>query len=172
VFDRAALRDLYDYTEFTWETYRRVSATLPADALSRPVEGSEWPALRNALFHIACAWDGWLRDRLGADDPLDATPDDISSWEDLQLHRDRTRDWLRRVIDETPDDALAAETEVMFAGTAPEMNVSVGAVLTHILLHERGHHGDVTTLFSQLGATPPGIDYLTYLFFKKRRPAP
>ncbi len=28
---------------------------------------------------------------------------------------------------------------------------SYGELLAHVALHERGHHGDVTTLFSQLG---------------------
>ena len=42
-------------------------------------------------------------------------------------------------------------------------------ILGHILLHERGHHGDVTTMLSQLGATPPNIDYLTYVFFRTRQ---
>jgi uncharacterized damage-inducible protein DinB len=170
MFDRNALNDLFDYTTFTWEAYRRSAATLPRDALSRAVEGSEWPALRNVLFHIAGAWDGYLRDRLGLDDPLEARPEDVASWDDLQRHRDKTRAWLRRVIDETSDAEMLSD-EPMGEGRLADVRVTLWEVLSHILLHERGHHGDVTTLLSQLGATPPPVDYLTYVFFKKRRGA-
>jgi uncharacterized damage-inducible protein DinB len=114
------------------------------------------------------AWDEWLRDRLDLADPLNATPESVASWDDLQPHRQRTRGWLRRVIDETPDDRLHERAEPMLEGTPAEMRVTRAELLSHILLHERGHHGDVTTLLSRLGATPPGIDYLTYVFFRQR----
>ena len=169
MFTRETLQELFDFTTFTWETYGKTVRRLPSDALTRPVPGSDWPALRNVLFHTATAWDNWLRDRLGCDDPLDATSEAVASWDDLREHRDRTRGWLRRAIDETSEDELHAVVQPMWKGTAAEMTVSVADILGHILLHERGHHGDVTTMLSQLGATPPNIDYLTYLFFRTRQ---
>jgi uncharacterized damage-inducible protein DinB len=169
VFSRETLRELFDFTTFTWETYGNSLRRLPSDAIARPVPGSDWPALRNVLFHAATSWDNWLRDRLGYDDPLDATSETVTSWDELKEHRERTRGWLRRVIDETPEDALQAVEQPMWQGTAAEMTVSVADILGHILLHERGHHGDVTTMLSQLGATPPSVDYLTYVFFKQRK---
>jgi uncharacterized damage-inducible protein DinB len=39
---------------------------------------------------------------------------------------------------------------------------SRGELITHLLLHERGHHGDVTTLFWQLGLEPETL--LEYRF--------
>jgi len=169
MFDRQTLNELFDYTTFTWETYARTARSLPPDALARPVEGSGWPALRDVLFHVAAAWDGWLRDRLGLHDPLDASPERVTAWSDLDVHRQRTRGWLRRIIDETADGGLHDATQPMFEGTPAEMRVSAAEILAHILLHERGHHGDITTLLARLGATPPSIDYLTYVFFKQRK---
>jgi uncharacterized damage-inducible protein DinB len=41
---------------------------------------------------------------------------------------------------------------------------SRGELVLHLLLHERGHHGDVTTLFWQLGIEPDiGLDYRFHL---------
>jgi uncharacterized damage-inducible protein DinB len=169
-YSRAALRDLFDYTTFTWESYRKCVATLPPDALSVSVPGSGWTALRDVFFHIALAWDGWLRDRLGLSDALDATPESLSSWEDMQALRDKARGWLLRVIDETGDEELHARTLVLDQGPVP-MQASVADVVAHLLLHERGHHGDVTTLLAQLGAPAPPSDYLVHLFFRQRREA-
>jgi uncharacterized damage-inducible protein DinB len=169
MFDREALNELFDYTSFTWEAYGRSITALPPDALSRAVSGSEWPALRNVLFHLAAAWDGGMKEALHLDDPLDATPESVATWSDLQAHREKMRGWLRRIIDETPDDELYAPTRPMWPGTPAEMQTRIADIVAHVLLHERGHHGDVTTLLSQLGATPPALDYLVYAFFKQRR---
>jgi uncharacterized damage-inducible protein DinB len=163
--NRAALFELVDYTDFTWETYRKVTARLPDGDLTRAVEGSGWPALNNALFHIASAWDGWLRDQAGATDEIDedAKP---TTLEEITEYRSRTRGWLKQVLGSLTDDDLQRRDEVGFSdGTL----VTKGEVLAHILLHERGHHGDVSTLLSALGVTPPPIDYMTYVFFKQRQ---
>lgn len=121
------------------------------------------------LFHIATAWDWWLAERLGIEDPLDAKEESVQSWDDLQPMRQTTRGWLRRVIDETSDEDLASATQPMWTETPASMQVSAGEVLTHILLHERGHHGDVSTAISVLGGAPPNIDYMVYVFFSRRR---
>jgi len=169
MFSRETLQELFDFTTFTWKTYGNSVRRMAPDAIASPAPGSDWPALRNVLFHVATSWDNWLRDRLGYDEPLDATSEAVTSWDDLREHRERTRGWLRRVIDDTPEDELHARVQPMWQDTAAEMTVSVADILAHILLHERGHHGDVTTMLSQLGATPPNIDYLTYVFFKQRQ---
>jgi uncharacterized damage-inducible protein DinB len=143
--------------------------SLGPDALAEPVDGSGWPALRNALFHIAAAWDEFLREAAGARDALDQTAEDMRTWDDLQAYRAMTRGWLRRIIDDTPDDALLADSHPMFAGTRAETRTSTAEILAHILLHERGHHGDVSTLIAQLGGTPPPVDYLTFLFFERNQ---
>jgi uncharacterized damage-inducible protein DinB len=52
----------------------------------------------------------------------------------------------------------------------PDANrVTASDALLHIFLHERGHHGDISTVFSQLGVPLGGNDYLMYRFFKDRK---
>jgi uncharacterized damage-inducible protein DinB len=50
-----------------------------------------------------------------------------------------------------------------------ELELSPADIMTHILLHERGHHGDIGTLFHAAGAPLPDIDYMTYVFFRNRK---
>ena len=168
MFNRDGLLALYDYTEFTWQTYANAIGQLPPEALRRPVEGSGWPSLDKALFHIAAGWDGWLRDRAGATDAL-PSDGDAHTWDDIAAIRTRTRGWMRAVLGAATDGDLAAPTELMSPGTAAEWRATPGQVLAHILLHERGHHGDITTLIAALGGTPAASDYLVYRFFEQRK---
>jgi uncharacterized damage-inducible protein DinB len=164
--NRRTLNELFDYTAFTWASYANAVRALSPDALTHPLEHSGWATLREPLFHIAAGWDGWLCERAG-ESFTEPHPENVHTWSDLNDVRDRTRAWLRRVIDDTPD----ADLHVRRPGTIgadSEMPASVADVLTHILLHERGHHGDVTTIFARLGAEPAAVDYLVYRWFADR----
>lgn len=167
MFDRDALSDLFDYTTFTWESYRRTLDRLPPETLTRPLEDAAWPDIAHLLFHLAAAWDDFLRDSLGLADEIDWTAGSVETWADLQQVRDRVRGWLRRLIDETPDEQLhAPRTHERWANAS--MSASLAEVLAHILLHERGHHGDVATALTRLGARAPDVDYLVYVWFRNR----
>jgi uncharacterized damage-inducible protein DinB len=167
MFDRDALRELFEYAEFTWNSYGRTLAKLPDDAFTREIPGSGWADLRHALFHVALAWDGWAYERFGLTLP-ELEHQDVANWNELTEHRTRVRSLMRRALDETDDETLAARNVPMWEDTPARQLVSIGDVLAHVLLHERGHHGDISTLFSQLGAEPPNMDYLIYRFFKSR----
>ena len=170
-FDRGTLNELLLYTDYTWGAYARVLPTLPGDAFRRPVEGSGWPAIADALFHIAGAWDGWLRDAAGVDYEIRDEDEYKRSWRDLDDYRALTRSWLRAIVDGTSDDDLSVPrfpiTRPSTEGGA-QLMASTGEIITHLLLHERGHHGDVSTLIHQLGGSPPPTDYLGYLVVKLR----
>jgi uncharacterized damage-inducible protein DinB len=161
--DRDALRELFDYTTFTWASYGNSVRALPAGAFTEAVGGSGWPALRDALFHIATAWDEWVCEQTGvAFEPRER--DTVTTWEELDAVRTPLRASLRGIIDDTPDDRMSATVPGIPGGPGR----APGDVIAHILLHERGHHGDVTTLLSALGAEPPLMDYLVYVFFRDR----
>lgn len=63
--NRDALRELFDYTTFTWATYGNIVRSLPNHAFAQGVEGSGWPSLRDVLFHIAAGWDDWICELTG-----------------------------------------------------------------------------------------------------------
>jgi uncharacterized damage-inducible protein DinB len=127
--------------------------------LTQPVEGSGWPSLKNALFHIVAAWDGWICEQTGTAFE-DVGPEEITTWDELDAMRSNLRPLLRRIIDETPDERFeASQGEVRGRpGASPR------DIVAHILLHERAHHGDVSTLFSALDLTLPPSDYLVFVF--------
>ena len=147
--NKAALTDLVDFTGYVWEQIRQA---VPRDAdLERVAPGSGWPALRNCLGHIVLAYDRWL----GAIIDLktrrlpELRDDDFRTWKQIEAQRTRVRNELARHLAGWSDHELAAVHDVEVDGEL--LRYSRGELITHLLLHERGHHGDVTTLFWQLG---------------------
>jgi uncharacterized damage-inducible protein DinB len=153
--NRDALRELFDYTTFTWEGYRASVRSLSDKTFTQAVDGSGWPSLRNALFHIVAAWDGWICDQAGTE-LKEVEQEDVKTWDEMDAIRSTMRPLLRRIIDETPDDGFDA-TPTSGVPSAPS------DIIAHILLHERGHHGDISTLLSGLGVTHPQTDYLVFV---------
>ena len=166
--DRAAIEELYDMTDFTWETCVGFLDRLPDGALMAPVPGSGWPALINAFGHINYAYDRWLHERLKARDVIVPDFSVIKSWADIAEWRTQARASFRTILDGTPDDRLyVADLPVWYDERA---RMSIADMLTHVLLHERAHHGDISTLFYHYGIEMPSMDYGMYLWKRQKRP--
>ena len=164
--DKAALQDLFAYTGWAWDQIR---GRIPDETTLRTAApGSGWPALRNCLAHIILAYDRWapaivdLKSR-----PMpDLAPDDFQTWLQVEAHRRRTRDPLQSHLEAWSEHELREPRQVNVDGE--QIQYSRGELITHLLLHERGHHGDVTTLFWQLGFDPETV--LEYRFHLGRQP--
>jgi uncharacterized damage-inducible protein DinB len=147
--DKASLLDLFEYTGFVWDGIRKA---VPQDgALSRVAPGSGWPDLRHCLAHIVLAYDRWVPAIVELETkPLpDLGDGDFRSWAAIDVERSRTRQALRSGIERWPEGELQQMHEVAVYGSP--VRHSQTELILHLLLHERGHHGDVTTLFWQLG---------------------
>ncbi|MGB2695447.1 MAG: DinB family protein [Dehalococcoidia bacterium] len=166
---REALRELYGYTEFTWNACASAVRTLPESALTRAIAGSGWPSLADTLRHIVSAYDGWLHETLAAGPVVVERIEDVTTWEQLEEWRSKTRASFLRLLEDTPDAKLLDPSTRVWKEYDGGMLMSIADVLAHVLLHERGHNGDVTTLLFQLGAEPPMTDYGVYLYVKRRR---
>jgi len=147
--DKAALQDLFSYTGWAWD---QIKAAVPDDKMLRAVApGSGWPALRNCLAHIVLAYDRWVPAIADLESQAlpDLAADDFLSWPQIDAHRRRTRHPLRSNLEAWTDADLRERHAIDVDGE--RLQYSRGELITHLLLHERGHHGDVTTLFWQLG---------------------
>lgn len=152
--DRAAIEDLFAFTEYSWREYERAIHPLGEAVFMRPAPGSGWPALRDALAHINWAYVRWLADPAGtSDEPVEP----VTSWNELEAYRGHVRDHARGYLDSLTNGELT---------TPREMNVDSETlwyrpadIFVHVLLHERQHHGDLNTLLFQLGADIPIVEY-------------
>jgi uncharacterized damage-inducible protein DinB len=152
--DRAAIEELFTFTDHSWREYERVIRPLGDEVLTEPAPGSGWPALRDALAHINWAYVRWLADPAGtSDEPVDR----VESWDELEAYRHRVRAHTRSYLDSLDDDELLAPREMNVDGET--LLYGPADIFVHVLLHERQHHGDLNTLLYQLGIEVPIVEY-------------
>jgi uncharacterized damage-inducible protein DinB len=152
--DRAAIEDLFAFTDYSWREYERVIRPLGDDVLTRPAPGSGWPALRDALVHIVWGNVRWLADPARTtDDPVER----VESWGELDAYRRRVRGHDRQYLDSLDDRALVTPRAMNVDGET--LIYSPADIFAHAFLHERQHHGDLNTLLYQLGVEVPIVEY-------------
>jgi uncharacterized damage-inducible protein DinB len=152
--DRAAIDELFAFTDYSWGEHERAIHPLGDDVLRKPAPGSGWPALSDALAHINWAYIRWLADPAGTTDEREGP---VSSWDELEAHRRRVRGHAREYLDSLGDSELLTPREMIVDGET--LLYSPADIFVHVLLHERQHHGDVNTLLYQLGVEPPIVEY-------------
>lgn len=147
--DKASLVDLFEYTGWVWEQIREAA---PGDeTIGKVAPGSGWPTLRDCLAHMIVAYDRWVPAIVDLETRPMADPrnGDFETWPQLEAHRTRTREALRAGMDRWSEGEIQELHDVNVDGSL--VRYSRAELILHLLLHERGHHGDVTTLFWQLG---------------------
>ena len=152
--DRAAIEELWTFTDHSWRVYEEVIRPLGDDLLTAPAPGSGWPALRDALTHMIWAYIRWLADPAGTtDEPVEQ----IGSWDELEAYRTRVRGHDRDYLDSLGDKELLTPREMNVDGEM--LRYSPADIFVHAMLHERQHHGDLNTLLYQHGVEPPIVEY-------------
>jgi uncharacterized damage-inducible protein DinB len=152
--DRAAIEELFTFTDYSWREYERAIRPLGAPLLSEPAPGSGWPALRDALVHINWAYVRWLADPAGTSDQA---VERIESWDELDAYRSRVRGHDRAYLDSLGEGQLVTPREMNVDGEM--LRYRPADIFVHALLHERQHHGDLNTLLYQLGVEVPIVEY-------------
>jgi uncharacterized damage-inducible protein DinB len=152
--DRAAIEELFAFTDHSWRVYEGVIRPLGDDLLTAPAPGSGWPALRDALAHMNWAYVRWLADPAGT---TDKPVEKIESWDELEAYRRRVRGHDRAYLDSLGDEELLTPREMNVDGEM--LRYSPADIFVHAMLHERQHHGDLNTLLYQHGVEVPIVEY-------------
>lgn len=159
--NREAIEELFEYTGWAWERIAKVVDDQLADVYAKPMQGSGWPSIAACLSHSVSAYDGWLtmewaQIQAGETSYPSDWPTPVTDWPEMKAYYSRIRENFRRAIN-IPDDALY-EKRFYDIGEGPEY-MSTADILTNLVLHERGHHGDLNTLFHLHGVQSYFIDY-------------
>ena len=152
--DRAAVEDLWRFTEYSWTAYEEAIRPAGDELLVTPAPGSGWPALRDALVHICWAYVRWLHSPLAT---TDTPPERVETWAALNDYRARVRGHARRYLESLDDETLNTPRTMTVDGEP--RRYSPAEVLAHTMLHERQHHGELNTLLSQLGREIPLVEF-------------
>jgi len=152
--DRAAIEELFAFTDYSWRPYAETVRPLGDETLVRPAPGSGWPALRDAFVHKC-----WVYVRLLAEPTRTSAnePEHINSWDELEDYRRRLRGRSREHLESLSDEELRTPREMDIDGET--IQYSPPEIFAHALVHEREHHGDLNTLLYQLGDQPVIVEY-------------
>lgn len=159
--NRAGLLELYDFDGWAWEQI--MAAVLLEVDFSRPAPASGWPALRDCLSHLAFGYNVWMT-RLDGH-PVDSFDPGSADRAAVEDYFRRCRERFRSFLESLGTEELDAERDIDTRDGI--YKYTVAEVLSHILVHGRAHHGDVSTLFYQLGLEMPMIDYRFYVDAKR-----
>src|SRR4029079_8175308 len=97
---------------------------------------------------------------------MEPRPETMTSWDDFDAYYRTTKATFSRIMSSTPDAQLYEPFTRAYQGETAE-TLSLADVLANLVLHERGHHGDISTLIHQLGGRPPSLDYRMYVYLKR-----
>lgn len=161
--ERACIAELLDYVDWAWERIERTIDDLPPRTFGEAVGGSGWPSLAACCFHATSAYDGWIHGEwaLGNGEYIATTDEPITAFDDFKEYRRLCMDAARGVLDLDDDAFYGRQRFEIEPGVIEEM--SPADVLSNLVLHERGHHGDVNTIFHQLGVRSYIIDYRYFI---------
>jgi uncharacterized damage-inducible protein DinB len=164
--NRSTLQELYDFDGWAWDQLAETVKSLPDGTFARPAPGSGWPAIRNCMGHIAFGYSAWMSRLEGGE--LDTIDFDQADWAAMDGFYKAVRKRFRAYFDSLTDDELTSDRDVPTHG-GEVRRYTPGEVLAHILSHGRAHHGDLFTLFHQLGLdlSMPLIDYRYYIDAKR-----
>lgn len=147
--DRAAITELFEYNEFAWRAIISDAAHLGDDILTKPAPGSGWPALGNCLGHILFAYNVWIDALQGEPRTLEQQARPAITWSEAESWNGATRARFRAYLNSLSDQQLHTDLAVSVYGET--VAYTPAEILGNTVLHERGHHGDVNTLFYQHG---------------------
>ena len=152
--DRVAIGKLLAFTDYSWRAYASLLRPLGDAWLVKPAPGSGWPALADALAHLNWAYVRWLASPHGTSD---GAVEAVRSWDQLESYRRRVRDHAQTYLNGLGQHELVEAREMNVDGEM--LAYSPADIFTHVLLHERQHHGDLNTLLYQLGLEVPIVEY-------------
>jgi uncharacterized damage-inducible protein DinB len=159
--------DLIRYNHVVRETYLEAFSRLP---WAQVVEfrGLSWDSMRDVFVHLTLVEDRWVNFVI---------PERFKDWVDPDFdaftNMDSLRDYMQGVHANTEKFLTNLKPEeldreiVVPWGEKPYVKLSVEAVLTHMVMEDMVHYGELSAAFWQMGLEPP---YKAYWRFKHQNP--
>ena len=153
--DPVALRELYDHHAWTMDRLLALAREVPPERAAEPWGSAG--SLVAILDHILSAQRIWLG-RWREEGPV--------AWTDAGTVAEVERRWLvvqaeMRGFLATlgPDDPARAFPQY----PAPRDRRTLGAAITHVLVHSAQHGAEAAELLTQLGHSPGDLDFMEFL---------
>jgi uncharacterized damage-inducible protein DinB len=158
------LKDLKTLIDFHyWALYRSLDAAaqLTPEQFTRDL-GSSFKSVRDTLAHLYSAEWAWHQRWNGVSPTThlssDQFPDEPSLRRAWTTHEAKMRAFLESLGEEDVTRVIEYRTLNGAPGSS-----AIGQMVQHVVNHGSYHRGQLTTMFRQLGATPPkSMDLIGY----------
>ncbi len=153
----ADIARLYAYNDWANERMLNVLAGLNDEQFTRSIVSS-YPSIRETLAHIAFAEWLWLARWKGMSPS--AGPE-LSSFDALRDALRASAEERRVYLATLTDDAVASTLSYRSTEGDP-FTAALGDTLIHCANHSTYHRGQLVTMLRQVGAVPPGMDFMPF----------
>jgi uncharacterized damage-inducible protein DinB len=162
--------DLVRYNHAVRELYFEALSKLPW-AVVKP-KGLSFDSARNVFLHLTLVEDRWVNYIL---------PNRFNEWKDPDFEAYQTIKSLKKYADSTktsaenflqnlkPDDWNRKVTHP-WTNYKPNTQVTVETVLTHMVLENMVHYGELSTLLWQMNQEAPYLAYCRYKYNGENQP--
>jgi uncharacterized damage-inducible protein DinB len=161
------VKDLIGYNHLVRELYFKALTKLPWNEVSVP-RGLSFDSLRNVFVHITLVEDRWINYVIP--DKFDAWVDpEFNSFTDietLQKYMQQTKTNTEKYLATLTPDELNRQIHVPW-GTGPDTKISVEKCLTHWVLEDMIHYGELSAVLWQMGKEAP---YMGFWRFNLKNP--
>jgi uncharacterized damage-inducible protein DinB len=158
------VKDLIGYSHVVRGLYFDALAKLPwAEVVAS--RGLSFDCLRDVFLHLTLVEDRWISYII---------PDRFSSWVDLNFDDFKDPESLRRYMQQTQSNTekyrsnLSSEELsrqiVIPWGERPNTRISIETALTHMVLEDMIHYGELSAALWQMGLDAPYIGFWRYKY--------
>jgi len=155
--------DLIRYNHAVRDLYLETLATLPWPEVVKP-RGLSFDSARNVFLHLTVVEDRWVNYIL---------PNRFAVWEDPDFNSYTDVESLKRYVEAlkkstetliqnlTPED-LSRKVTLPWANYKPSTQVTVETALTHMVLEDMIHYGELSAMLWQMNLEAPYLAYCRY----------
>jgi uncharacterized damage-inducible protein DinB len=161
------IKDLIGYNHQVRELYFEAFAKLPWSDVAAP-RGLSFDSMRNVFVHITFVEDRWINYAIPGrfKEWVDPEFDSFRSMETLKKYMQQTKANTEKYLATLAPDELSRQITVPW-GTNPDTKISVEKCLTHMVLEDMIHYGELSAALWQMGQEAP---YMGFWRFKLKNP--
>lgn len=152
------LNELFDFNYWARDRQLHACSALSEAEFLRPL-GSSFSSLRDTLAHLMGVEWLWLERWQGRDPRSLPAPEEFPNIAAITERWQAVERDMRQYLSGLTEAALAAPLSYVNM-KGEEWTYPLWRVQIHLLMHQGGHRGQVTTMLRQLGVEPPAVDYL------------
>jgi uncharacterized damage-inducible protein DinB len=164
----AELTDLYEYNIWAHDLVFESVTALTKEQYGRVVGGS-FPSIRLTLEHVLATEVVWLSrwegHSLGDAPDYSGIADQHALVRMWRSFRNRQMSFVTSLADDELSKPIAIRTR-----SGIETVQLLGDTMIHVVNHASYHRGQIASLVRQVGGTPRGTDYFTYLLSRGASP--